>query len=151
MSVNQTDKCSGWGCSWATHASPVPDEARMISRTYRCVFVHIPKCGGTSIEKALWKPSERTEENLWRGFVDEYHNAYQTGGLQHLKAFQIKHYLGSAEVDSYFNFAFVRKPYSRAVSQFNYMTERRGLLRYIEMEKEDDFSMYLAKIKKRSH
>jgi hypothetical protein len=124
----------------------------MISRKFGCIFVHIPKCGGTSVESALFTRDERTEENLWRGFVDEYHNAYQTGGLQHLKAYQIRHFLGRAEYDKFFKFAVVRNPYGRAISQYNYMTSRRkGLRLFIDMDKEDDFSTYLAKIKTRSH
>src|SRR5579862_2264802 len=62
----------------------------MISDALRCIFVHIPKTGGSSIEDVLW-PEERSPEDLWMGFVDDYHNKYQTGGLQHLLARQIRH------------------------------------------------------------
>jgi hypothetical protein len=124
----------------------------MISYKLGCIFVHIPKCGGTSIESTLFPKGERTQENLWRGFIDEFHNAYQTGGLQHLKAYQIRHYLGRAQYDKFFKFAIVRDPYGRTISQYNYMTTaRKGLRQFIEFEPEDDFSTYLAKIKTRSH
>ena len=57
----------------------------MISYKNNCIFVHIPKTGGTSIESLIWKNNKsRSVENLWMGFVDDYHNKYQTGGLQHL-------------------------------------------------------------------
>ena len=62
----------------------------MLSHKYKCIFVHIPKCGGSSIENILWPDKEdRKESNLWMGFISKYHNKYQTGGLQHLQARQI--------------------------------------------------------------
>src|SRR5207248_1758913 len=51
----------------------------VISDRYGCIFVHIPKCGGSSIEAVLW-PGSRTVAELWMGFVDEFHNRHQTGG-----------------------------------------------------------------------
>src|SRR5437764_1415016 len=95
----------------------------VISDTYSCIFVHIPKCGGSSIETVLW-PGSRTVADLWMGFVDEFHNPHQTGGLQHLHAAQIRAEVGKQRFDAYLKFAFVRNPFDRIVSQFASMRER---------------------------
>lgn len=123
----------------------------MISRRFNCIFVHIPKCGGTSIENALWTPEERTEENLWKGERKGQYNIYQTGGLQHLKAHQIRHHLGRDAFAGFFKFTVVRNPYARMISQFTYMQKRNDLREFIGLDKRDDFSTYLQKIKRRSH
>jgi hypothetical protein len=81
----------------------------MISDTLNCIFVHIPKSGGTSIEDVLW-PGARAESDLWMGSIDAYHNKYQTGGLQHLLARQIRQEVGVEKFSRCFRFSFVRNP-----------------------------------------
>lgn len=123
----------------------------MISDKYQTIFIHIPKCGGTSIESLVWLENEKTEENLWMGFIDKYHNKYQTGGLQHLKAIQIRSHVGRDKFTKYFKFSIIRNPYARLVSQFRYMKSRPDLCEYIGMERADEFLTYLSKIQSRSH
>ena len=68
----------------------------MISHEKKCIFIHIPKCGGTSVEDVIWpKEQGRTEDDLWMGFVSRFENKYQTGGLQHLLACQVREEVGS--------------------------------------------------------
>ena len=123
----------------------------MISDRLKCIFIHIPKCGGTSLETALWQPEEKTDANLFGGLIDKYHNPYQTGALQHLKALAVRHVVGRARFEEYFKFTIIRNPFSRAVSQYNYSLESRFLRRYIGLNKRDDFNTYLRKIHVRSH
>ena len=60
----------------------------------------------------IWpSPELRSVDDLWMGFVDKYHNKYQTGGLQHLLAKQIRTEVGSVTFDSYFSFSIVRNPW----------------------------------------
>ena len=117
----------------------------MISDRLRCIFIHIPKCAGSSFESVLW-PGERTQADLWMGFVDAYHNAYQTDGLQHLRAIHVREAVGSQRFDSYFKFAIVRNPFDRVVSQYVYITRRPDLRRYLGMEDVATFSEYLELI-----
>ena len=74
----------------------------MISHKYKCIYVHIPKTGGTSIENAL---KDRTTP--------------KTGGSSHSKIIYYKNKF-SSEYEHYFKFSFVRNPWDRIVSGFNY-------------------------------
>jgi len=122
----------------------------MISHKYKCIFVHIPKCGGTSIEDIIW-PDARSVEDLWMGNVSKYRNKYQTGGMQHLFATHILQETGDEIFSKYFKFSFVRNPWDKAVSQFHYMAQRPDLQEYIGMSPDDSFKKYLELIQKKVH
>ena len=122
----------------------------MISRFHKCIFVHIPKCGGTSIEDVIW-PEPRSTSDLWMGFISKYRNKYQTGGLQHLLAMQIRQEVGEEIFKSYFKFTIVRNPWDKAISQFYYMSHRPDLREYIGMEENDSFKKYLELTEKKPH
>lgn len=124
----------------------------MISYDKRCIFIHIPKCGGTSIEHVIWPyPEDLTEPNLWWGFVSKYHNKYQTGGLQHLLARQVRSEVGLEIFNSFYKFTIVRNPWDRIVSQFAYMQTRPDLMDFIGMQPETEFKAYLGLIQKKQH
>ncbi|MEM8562150.1 MAG: sulfotransferase family 2 domain-containing protein [Pseudomonadota bacterium] len=123
----------------------------MISEKYNCIFVHIPKTGGSSIENMIWDWEERTAGILWGGFITEYFNKYQAGGLQHLLATQIRHEIGEDRYSRAFTFSMVRNPFDRIVSQFFYMSKREDLRTYISMQADDCFQRYLDLITKRKH
>ena len=125
----------------------------MISHRHRCIFVHIPKCGGTSIEDAIWPDIDsRSEADLWMGQDAEDFNRYQEDGLQHLLASQVREEVGESEFRSYFKFAFVRNPFDKAVSQFEYMKrKRRSLREKIGMSKDATFAEYVRCIRAYDH
>ncbi len=122
----------------------------MISHSYRCIFVHIPRAGGTSLENAIW-PGNRTESDLWMGFTDDFHNKYQTGGLQHLSATQIRAEVGAEIFETYYKFSIIRNPWSRIVSQFSLMSRRPDLREFIGMDEHDSFKRYLELIQRKTH
>lgn len=124
----------------------------MISEKYNCIFVHIPRTGGTSIEEVIWPDMEkRTVADLWMGFIDMYHNKYQTGGLQHLLASQIRQEIGEAMFNQSYRFTVVRNPWDKAVSQYSLMKYRKVLRDFIGMQENDDFKTYLSLIQRREH
>lgn len=124
----------------------------MISYKYQCIFVHIPKAGGTSVEDVIWPSNhDRTEANLWKGLVGEYSNKYQTGGLQHLLASQIRQEVSEDIFNQFFKFTVVRNPWDKAVSQFSYMKTRPDLRQLIGMKENTEFKTYLALIQETKH
>jgi Sulfotransferase family len=125
----------------------------MISHRHRCIFVHIPGCAGTTVESLIWpgERSERTEADLWMGFVGEFHNRYQTGGLQHLFARHIRHVVGDAVFNEYLKFAVVRNPWDKAVSGFSYLARRPDLRRLLGLRETDPFAAYLRSLPGREH
>lgn len=123
----------------------------MISHRYKCIFVHIPKCGGTSIENVIW-PEPHLEADLAKGMIEPYRNKYQTGGMQHLFARHIRQEVGDEIFNSYFKFAIVRNPWDRAVSQFIYLkTRRRDLRRFLGVTRFVTLKSYLRAIQKTVH
>ncbi len=85
------------------------------------------------------------------GFVDAFHNKYQTGGLQHLFATQIRAEVGSETFKEYYKFSIVRNPWSKTVSQFSYMKSRPDLREFLGMNEDDVFKRYLELIRKKTH
>ncbi|ERT06112.1 sulfotransferase family protein [Lyngbya aestuarii BL J] len=124
----------------------------MISYKHKCIFVHIPKTGGTSLENIIWpRAKDRTESNLWMGFISGFHNKYQTGGLQHLLSTQIRQEVGDQVFNSFFKFTVVRNPWDKAISQFLYMKKRKSLRDFMGMSEDDCFKQYLSLIQKKNH
>jgi len=148
----------------------------MKSDNLKTVFVHIPKCGGTSIEAILFELTERTPENFWKGHVDNFQdkywevweafsrmalrnrahmvpfvNRYQTDGLQHLTALQMRHAMGRGTFETYYRFAVVRHPVKRSLSQYHHMRRWPEFMQVIGMTAEDSFVDYLRKTYRRAH
>lgn len=75
----------------------------MISHKYKCIFVHIPRCAGTSLEK-------------WLIGKDWWSVEPQT---KHLLASQARR-LYEKHWDEYFKFALVRAPVDRTISMLKF-------------------------------
>jgi len=122
----------------------------MISHSLKCIFIHIPKTAGSSIEDVIW-PGVRSESDLWMGMAD-MRNKYQTGALQHLLARQILSEVGSKIFYSYYKFSIVRNPWDRLVSQYIWTRDTNPALRqYIGLSTNSSFEEYLDLIQRVSH
>jgi hypothetical protein len=67
---------------------------------HKVLFIHIPKTAGISVRDSL----------------------FQTHGFsKHVKAQTYKYYLGKTTFNSYFKFAFVRNPWARTLSAYNFL------------------------------
>jgi hypothetical protein len=104
--------------------------ASMISDTFRCIFVHVPKTGGQSIEKAFLQLHQLTwqtrAELLLRPNPDPSRGPQQ---LAHLTAAEyLSHrYIDRETFENYFKFAFVRNPWERLLSEYRYRHPRHDM------------------------
>lgn len=93
-----------------------------ISTQYPCLFIHIPKTGGTSIETALqmffsWKMEN--QQQLF-GLIQSpilVQQNFLSNYLQHLTATEI--YALRPEITDLFSFTFVRNPWDKMVSIYS--------------------------------
>jgi len=96
----------------------------MISHKHRCVFIHLPKCGGQSVEDVFisdcglsWDSREplllRRNENVKVGPPWLAHLSY--------REYLDYCYISSELMDQYFKFSVVRNPYDRLVSIYKYL------------------------------
>lgn len=96
----------------------------MISHFHRTVFVHIPKCGGQSIEAVFLSDLGLTWE-LRAPLLLRPNDDPRLGPprLAHLLArdYARYHYLSDELFQSYYSFSVLRDPVARVISLFNYM------------------------------
>jgi hypothetical protein len=85
------------------------------------------------------------------GFTKPGYNKYQTGGLQHLLASQIRAEVGRDTFDHFFKFSVVRNPWDKVVSQFSYMRRRPDLRELIGMSEGGSLKEYLRLIQGVEH
>jgi hypothetical protein len=94
-----------------------------VSHELRCVFVHVPKTGGTSIECALGLRgrSRREDRRALYGRIESdvlKQRGFVSGYLQHLTAADLRALAPAGSFSGYFSFAIVRNPWDRLVSSF---------------------------------
>jgi len=92
-----------------------------ISHAHRCIFVHVPKCAGTSVEAALgmhrdWRV-EDADAMFGRVSSREFlAMGLRSGFLQHLTWEELMRAVPPGRRAGYRSFAFVRHPLRRMVS-----------------------------------
>jgi chondroitin 4-sulfotransferase 11 len=94
----------------------------IVSQRAQCIFVHIQKTGGSSIEKLLRAHDSAIGSHL--------HN-----GRRHLSALEMEAIIAPDIWNSYFKFAFVRNPWDRLVSWYHMCTQavhHNNFSRYIK-------------------
>jgi hypothetical protein len=99
----------------------------VISHKHKFIFVHIPKCGGTSVELALLKNEGVNIGNYSKRHLgelsEEYRQKYRLGydyegiSVQHRHIDQYK----DEKEKKYFTFSFVRNPWDKLVSEYFYI------------------------------
>lgn len=96
----------------------------MICREHNCLFVHVPKTAGQSVEQFFmdrleldWKEDR---DRLLLGANDD--RSRGTEKLAHLSASEYVDdgYLSKSDFEGMFKFSFVRNPFERIVSEYRY-------------------------------
>ena len=99
---------------------------KMICRPFKCIFVHIPKAAGRSVEKffmdQLNMERENPEHRQQLLLTDNDDPARGTQKLSHLSALEYVQcgHIEQVDFDRFYKFSFVRNPWSRLVSEYRY-------------------------------
>lgn len=88
------------------------------------IYVHIPKCAGTSIEISLLPIV--TGRASFQELSEEERSRFWLPGRKGLQHSKIRGYARRFQLDQYYRFAFVRNPWDRAISQIDYLRSRVG-------------------------
>ena len=94
----------------------------MVNHDLKFIFVHIPKCGGSSIETMFDAWADDNKEKYYIGHPAEYNDTvaeYEKTDQQHLPLSDILKKF--PQYSDYFKFTFIRNPFSRIVSEFLYL------------------------------
>jgi len=98
----------------------------MICKSFKCIFVHIPKTAGRSVEMHFMNLLNLDRENETHReqmlLTDNDDPAKGTEKLSHLSAAEYVRcgHLAQQDFDEYYKFSFVRNPWSRLVSEYRY-------------------------------
>lgn len=83
------------------------------------IFIHIPKCAGTSIENFFGIDYDKYNPNTdYKKYIE------LNTKIAHPKHFRLSNYeelLGIDEVSDYFKFTFIRNPYDMVVSKYEFL------------------------------
>lgn len=98
----------------------------MICRPLKCIFVHIPKAAGRSVEMffinhlKMDRNNEEDRQSLL--LIDNDDPAKGTEKLSHLSAQEYVQcgHISAQEFEEFYKFSFVRNPWSRLVSEYRY-------------------------------
>ena len=86
----------------------------MIIDSHKCIFVHVPRTGGTSIEKFFIDHVDSDLQSQIR-FVDDYKNHEQHLSIKEMLKYDL---ITEETLDSHLVFAFVRNPWDLVLSEF---------------------------------
>jgi len=120
----------------------------IINNTFHFIFVHVPKSAGTSLAHHLSKLScycdlEIGGTELGEAIQPEFSRRH--GLSKHSTAMEIHAVTGDVFWKRYFTFGFVRNPYERSFSIFNFMRKMSAqkILPYVEIDQFSTFQEFI--------
>ena len=133
------------------------EESNMISHKHKCIFIHIPKCAGTSIEKKLghfddysgnYKQDHRSIRMIEP--INSNFFASKENSMEFMKRLWIqiksppnprnRYTVSREQYENYFKFTIVRNPWARAYSW--YKNVMRDALHIKKMRISKEISLY---------
>jgi Sulfotransferase family len=96
----------------------------IINHTHKFVFVHVPKAAGTTVANALSKLTRYCDQEVGgTGFGENIQKAYldRFGLGKHTPYFRLAQIIGHKELSQFYTFSFVRNPFTRATSTYNFL------------------------------
>ena len=106
----------------------------IISNSKKFIFIHIPKCGGTSVSSFFERrllPQDITlnlnPHQGWEKYLEEFRNKFNL--FKHSTALEIADAMGHEYFCKYHVFTFCRNPFSRAYSAFTFTKKADALYR----------------------
>ena len=133
----------------------------MISHKYKFIHIHIPKCAGTSIEKALGHFDEHEGRNgqdhrTIRMIEQPWLSNHSISTISNLKELfqRVRHKMINktnpknhesitpAQFKEYFKFSIVRNPYARIYSWYTNIIRDEVQLNYLGISKDIEFLLY---------
>ena len=100
----------------------------IINHKYKFIFIHVPKCAGTSITKALYPYCDH-HDTVLGGHADAPEQIVEKDGFcihKHSDAQEIKKYATPERWEEYFVFTFVRHPVDRIISLYEWWRHTPG-------------------------
>ena len=110
----------------------------MISHEHKCIFIHIPKCAGTSIKYFLFPDHHidwfEPDYEVIHGYCHDRKIFMQHATSKQLLETSL---VTRGQWNNYYKFTFVRNPWDRAVSGYRWLMNDRKI--------QDSFANYLNK------
>jgi len=96
----------------------------IINHKRKFIFIHLPKCAGTSIKRALYPYCDEYDQ-FFGGHPDAPEGNNEIS--KHSTAMEIKSFATEKRWNNYFTFTFVRNPIDRITSLYNWWHHTKGL------------------------
>jgi hypothetical protein len=96
----------------------------IVNHTYSFIFIHTPKAAGTSVSAMLSELTHYRDQEIGgtgSGQAIARYFSNRFGLRKHSTAMQVRKIVGEETWQSYFKFGFVRNPYTRLVSAFQFL------------------------------
>jgi hypothetical protein len=110
----------------------------LISHRHGFAFIHVPKTGGTSVARALWRHADHADgywANRCLAMIGIHVNHYAPARMRkfrpHTPAAELKRNLPAGMFESLFTFAVVRNPWDLLVSYYHFLRDAEGHVAHV--------------------
>lgn len=130
----------------------------LISHKHKFIFVHVPKVAGTSMRQALRRSSFQPHKLPWNRLLKKVnilsawpYKSHHAFHKHHVRAYELRNEFSADVFDTYYTFGFVRNPWDRVVSLYNYIRRRPKHPHYSAVRTLPDFKAYVNYVAQNSY